>query len=144
MKVRQLLHDSPPASLAAEATVLEATRKMVEYRCGSVLVLDARGRMAGIFTERDLMVRVVSKARSPKNLTLGEVMTSEVFSVHPDQLVTDVRRELRERHIRHVPVLEDGEILGVLSMRDLLRADFEETRDNAKALDAYIRGEFQG
>lgn len=128
-------------ALPATASVLEATKLMVSSKCGSVLVQAPDGAVQGIFTERDLMVRVVAKSRSPRNVLLEEVMTADLFTTTPDERVTQVRRTMRERHIRHVPVLQDGQVITVLSMRDLLRADFEEVRHDAEALQRYIQGE---
>ena len=141
MKVRSLLSDRPVARLPAGATVRDAVDLMTEAGCGSVLVLDDRGKLKGIFTERDLMVRVVSKGKDPRKVRLEEVMTTEVFTTDPDQRVTLLRREMRSLHIRHVPVVEDDVVRAVLSMRDLLWADFAEKREDAKAMTAYIRGE---
>jgi signal-transduction protein with cAMP-binding, CBS, and nucleotidyltransferase domain len=128
-------------ALVPTATVLEATKLMVGTRRGSVLIRVNGDPPQGIFTERDLMVRVVARGRSPRNVRLEEVMTTDLFTTTPCQKVTTVRRAMRERHIRHVPVVQDGTVLTVLSMRDLLRADFEEIRDDAQALQRYIQGE---
>tara|TARA_R110002126_G_scaffold10067_16_gene45128 strand:- start:211 stop:642 length:432 start_codon:yes stop_codon:yes gene_type:complete len=143
MQIRQLINDFECVRLGPDDTVIAAVHKMVACTCGSVLVQDADGKMQGIFTERDLMTRVISKDLLPADVILKTVMTTEVYSVTPEDKVTEVRRELRQRHIRHVPVLEDGKVLAVLSMRDLLAADFAAQRESAKAMDAYIRGEPQ-
>jgi len=141
MKIKSLITDDMRVvSLPTSATVLEATQLMVGTRRGSVLVVDGAGAPAGIFTERDLMVRVVSEGIAPATLTLAEVMTTELFTAAPDDKITTIRREMRERHIRHLPVLEGGNVLAVLSTRDLLRADFEETREEAAAMRGYIQG----
>ena len=138
MKIQQLLSDRPVCHLDPSRSVLDATKAMVEHHCGSVAV--TRGdALVGIFTERDLMVRVVAKGRSPKNTLLEEVMTTDLYTVTADRLVSEVRREMRARHIRHVPVLEKDRILTVLSNRDLLRADYEEQRQDALAMTDYIR-----
>ena len=142
MKIQSLITDDMEVvSLPPTATVLEATKLMVGTRRGSVLVVDGAGRPAGIFTERDLMVRVVSEGVPPASLTLAEVMTTDLFTASPDDKITTIRREMRERHIRHLPVLAGGDVVAVLSMRDLLRADFEETREQAAAMRGYIQGE---
>lgn len=141
MKIRNLITDDMDVvSLAPGASVLDATKLMVGTRRGSVLVVDPGSSELGIFTERDLMVRVVAEGGSPQTVTLGEVMTTGLFTAHPEDKVQAVRREMRERHIRHLPVIEDGTVIAVLSMRDLLRADFEETREDAAAMRGYIQG----
>ena len=76
-----------------------------------------------------------------RNVPLKEVMTTDVFTAGPERAVTQLRREMRKLHIRHLPIVEKGQVLAVLSMRDLLWADFAAKRDDAKAMTAYIRGE---
>ena len=140
MRVRDLLTDFPVACLPPEATAFEAATVMTLGRQGSVLVL--RGdELLGIFTERDLMTRVVAEGLDPRQVRMRDVMSSELYTTDPEQRVTDVRRELQARHIRHVPVVEDGRIIAVLSSRDLLRADLQETRFVNRSMESYIRGD---
>ena len=141
MKVRQILGSLDPVRLPATASVREAVVKMVECGCGSVIIEDKQGSMLGIFTERDLMTRVIGVGLDPDSIQLKQVMSSEVFTAGPDDLVNDVRSQLRERHIRHVPVVEHGEVIAVLSVRDLIRAYMAEQKAANKAMDDYIRGE---
>lgn len=138
MKIKRLITDREVCRLDPQQTVLEAVRAMVRGHCGSVAVMED-GVLVGIFTERDLMVRVVSKGRSPRNTMLGEVMTQNLYTTTPERTACEVRRDMRERHIRHVPVMEGGKLRTVLSTRDLLRADFEEQREDAIAMSEYIR-----
>lgn len=140
MKVRQLLGSFEAVRLNAAASVRQAVLKMVDCKCGSVLIEDSNGQMLGIFTERDLMTRVIAKGLDPDAIPLGEVMTTEVFTTGPEDSVQEVRRQLRERHIRHVPVVEEGSVIAVLSVRDLIRADLAEQQATNSAMDDYIRG----
>jgi len=145
MKIHELAQDGGSVvCLAPTDTALEAAKLMAKHGVGSVLVTDKEGAIAGIFTERDLMVKVVAAGASPDATKLETVMTADVFTATPDQLVKDLRRDMRARHIRHVPVLENGKVLTVLSMRDLVRADLVEVRRDAEAMAAYIRGEGEG
>lgn len=141
MKVRQLLGSFAPVRLPSTASVREAVVQMVECGCGSVIIEGKQGSMLGIFTERDLMTRVIGVGLDPDTVQLEQVMSSEVFTAGPDDLVNEVRSQLRERHIRHVPVVEDGEVIAVLSVRDLIRAHLAEQKAANKAMDDYIRGE---
>ena len=142
MNIFSLLTDRGPqvVALGPRSTVLEAVRLMVEAHCGSVLVTDAGGQALGIFTERDLLVRVVSAEKDPRSTMLEEVMTRDLYTTGVDRKIAEVRREMRAKHIRHVPVMQDGRVVAVLSTRDLLQADFEEKRDHARAMSDYIRG----
>ena len=140
MLVRDILPDQPVQSLPQDITVLEAVKIMVKSSHGSILVLDGEA-MVGIFTERDLMVRVVAADRKPGEVKLEEVMSRDLFTEQPDRLVKDVIHEMRSRHIRHVPVLEGDKPISMLSIRDLLRAEREQVKQTAKELEAYIRGD---
>lgn len=142
-RVGQLLPMEPTLSLPADATVIEATRAMEQNRVGALLVHQDGRPLAGIFTERDVMIRVVNAGRDPRTTTLGEVMTSDVLTVSPEQRSSDVLRAMQTRHIRHVPVVQDGKPVGMLSLRHILRADLEEKKHEVEAITAYIQGGIQ-
>jgi CBS domain-containing protein len=108
-------------SVAATATVAEAVALMDEKGLGSVLVRDAAGAMAGIFTERDLMRRVVRQGRDPKTTPMSAVMSPDVRSVPPTESVLEVLRIMIEHGYRHMLVAEGGKPVGVLSIRDLMQ-----------------------
>ncbi|MAE45820.1 MAG: signal transduction protein [Planctomycetes bacterium] len=140
MKVRELLGSIDPVRLTPGASVRQAVRKMVDCKCGSVLIQEEDGTLRGIFTERDLMTRVIAVGLDPDAVKLEDVMSREVFTAAPDNLVKEVRQQLKERHIRHVPVIEKDKVIAVLSVRDLIRADLAEQRAANSAMDDYIRG----
>ena len=140
MRIRSLLQSQELLMLDEGATVLDAARAMSAKKVGAVLVTIGGGRLAGIFTERDLMSRVVVARKDPEKVLLREVMTPEVFSVGIDAEVKHVRVELQQRHIRHVPVIVEGRVAGILSLRDLLRADIDEMSVEVQALESYFLG----
>ena len=117
---------------------------MLEAHIGAILIVDSKGGPLGVFTERDLMTRVVVPEREPKGVQIKEVMTRELFTVSPERRINEVAREMQERHIRHLPVVEDGVVIGMLSLRDLLREHLAEKRHEVRALTAYIQGEGEG
>jgi CBS domain-containing protein len=100
---------------------------MKQRNVGSVLVLDD-GRLAGIFTERDALFRVLAAARDPATTTLGEVMTPQPQTMHPDEPFVRALRVMHEGKFRHLPVVEFGRPLGVVSVRDALDDDLVELR----------------
>jgi len=108
-----------------EATVTDSTRdtlrsaaeRMWREQTGSLLVLDGE-RLAGIITERDLL-RAVALGADPATATVDEAMTTEVFTVTPDMPLVDAAREMATRWIRHLPVEDDGRLVGMVSMRDV-------------------------
>jgi len=140
MRIRDLLQPQDLLMLDEGATVFEAARAMSAKKVGAVIVTADGGRLAGIFTERDLMSRVVVERKDPETVTLESVMTRDVFSVGVDAEVKAVRAELQQRHIRHLPVVIDGRIVGILSLRDLLRADIDEMSVEVQALESYFLG----
>jgi CBS domain-containing protein len=138
--IASLLTDRPVVTLTADASALDAARTMTERRVGALLVIDSAQRPSGIFTERDLMTRVVVPGRDPATTRLAEVMTRELFVTSPDARIAAVRQELQRLHIRHVPVVEGGRFVALLSLRDLLRADLEECSIERHKLTEYIHG----
>ncbi len=140
MRIRELLQPQDLLTLDKGATVFEAARAMSAKKVGAVIVTAHGGKLAGIFTERDLMSRVVVARKDPETVTLDEVMTRDVFSVGVDAEVKSVRTELQQRHIRHLPIVADGRIVGILSLRDLLRADIDEMSIEVQAMESYFLG----
>ncbi len=109
------LHSTRPGE-----TVLAATQQMNEYGIGALLVLDGEGNLLGIFTERDVLRRVVAAELAPSTVQVGEVMTTEVACCTPETSIDDARAIFRQRRIRHLPVIsDDGEIQGLISIGDL-------------------------
>lgn len=101
------------------ATVLEATRRMNEEQVGSVLVMDGP-RLLGIFTERDVLRRVVGRLRQPERTPLSEVMTADVICCPPEAPVDDVAELMRRRRIRHVPIVDaEDAVVGLVSIGDI-------------------------
>ena len=140
MRVGELLEPQDLLTLPETASAMEAARAMSRRKVGAVLVTTGDGHLIGIFTERDLMARVVVEQRDPDQTTLAEVMTRDPFCVGPDHGVDEVRRELQRRHIRHLPIVVDGRLAGVLSLRDILDADLAKKAHEVEALENYFLG----
>ena len=101
-------------------TVLAATQKMNEHSIGALLVVDDSGNLLGIFTERDVLRRVVAVERAPSSIQVGEVMTAEVACCKPETSIDDARSIFRQHRIRHLPVVDDsGKVQGLISIGDL-------------------------
>ncbi len=138
--IRELLTDRSPISVPGTMTVLDAAKTMHAAKIGALLVDDAKGTV-GVFTERDLMARVVVAGLDPATTPIANVMTRDLFTAGPDERINEIARRLQERHIRHLPVIEDGKVIGMLSLRDLLREHVDVKRSEVQALTAYIQGE---
>jgi CBS domain-containing protein len=102
---------------SATDTLRSAAERMWRQQTGSLLILDD-GRLTGIITERDVL-RAVALGADPATATVDEAMTAEVFTVPPDMALRDAAREMATRWIRHLPVAEEGRVLGMVSMRDI-------------------------
>jgi CBS domain-containing protein len=140
-EIQSLLRGRPVLTLPETSSALDAAREMSRNKVGAILVVDASGRPRGIFTERDLMTRIVVEGHDPAGARLGEVMTRELYTSPPERKVAEVCRELQQRHIRHLPVVKDEQVIGMLSLRDLLRADLEQASQELSETQRYIRGE---
>ena len=137
--IGELLVGRAVVTVSKGATVQEAVQSMGDSKIGAVMVLEDDGSPLGIFTERDLMMRVIYAGIDPKTAPIVDHMTSEVFSVSPERTVSDSAHEMQSRHIRHLPIVRDGELIGLLSLRDLLRELLWAKRAEVKALTAYIQ-----
>lgn len=107
-------------SVTPTATVAEAVRMMNDEEIGAVAVLDQQ-KLVGIFTERDVMVRLVGAGRDPLTTRVSEVMTSAVRSVEPATPIGEAMQLMSEKGMRHLPVVENGQVRGMISMRDATR-----------------------
>jgi CBS domain-containing protein len=106
-------------SVSPDSSVLEATRKMNHHRVGAVMVMNGE-RVAGIFTERDVLQRVIGEEREPSEITVGEAMTRDVVCCGPDATLDEISELMRSRRIRHVPICdEDGRLMGLISIGDI-------------------------
>jgi CBS domain-containing protein len=117
-RVREILQRDRPLVSHTGDTVCAAAACMAEHHCGSVLVCDDH-RLRGIFTERDLLVRVVAAGRDPASTQLVEVMTPDPDTIEGSEPVAAAVRQMDEGGYRHLPVLEGERILGVMSLRDV-------------------------
>jgi CBS domain-containing protein len=123
--IRRIIETRAVLAVAPETTVHEAARQMHQHDFGSTLVV-SHGRLVGIFTERDALNRVLAAGRNPKTTRLADVMTANPQSVHPDQPFGYALLMMYENGYRHVPVVEDGKPVGVVSARDVLGPELQE------------------
>jgi CBS domain-containing protein len=137
MLICDLLTNQVTVFAESHQTVLEVASLMVEHNIGAVPVLED-GNLAGIFSERDLMRRVVVGGKDPARTPVGEVMTEDPLTVAPnDQLETCMT--LMKRHgFRHLPVCAGRELKGVVSLRDILLHDLDEKDDEVRMMRAYM------
>jgi len=116
-----------------ETTVLKAAKMMSEANVGSVIVREG-GEVRGIFTERDLLRRVVVAEKDPTTTPVGEAMSSPVKSCRLDDAISVCAAELSEQHIRHLAVIEDGALVGLVGLRDVLTVQLRETEKKVEQM----------
>ena len=117
-RMSEIVKHQNPLTLAASATVKQACERMRDGCVGAVLVTDKDRHLLGIFTGRDAVCRVLAEGNDPEKLTLGEVMTREPIAMPPGKNAIDALRLMQEGGFRHVPVVDDGIVVGVVSKGD--------------------------
>lgn len=121
-KVRDVM-TGEPVTLAATAPVSEAARLMRERDIGTIIVLKANGKLCGVVTDRDIVVRAIGERRDPWNTQMDEICShDDVSTVSPDTAIDEAVRQLRGKAVRRLPVLENGRVVGIVSMGDLALA----------------------
>ena len=125
-------------TIHADASAQAAAMLMNEAHIGSLVVTDQDGHLIGIFTERDLLKRVVARDLLPHEVRVGDVMTGEVWTCATETPLDEVRLLMAERRIRHVPVLDDGRLLGMISIGDLNAARVAEMSATISYLEQFI------
>lgn len=124
-------------AIAEDEPVLEAVRLMAEHHIGAVVVM--RGEeLAGIASERDYARKVVLEGRSSRDTSVATIMSSPVVCVGPSESVSDCMAIMTERHIRHLPVLDGGRVLGIVSIGDLVKEVIEDQKQEISLLQQYI------
>jgi CBS domain-containing protein len=134
-KADKTTHTTTPS-----ASVLDAVKLMAEQNIGSLLVMEGR-TVVGLVTERDYARKIVLLARSSKETPVRDIMTSPVMYVRPDQTSEECMALMTENRVRHLPVMEDGTLIGVISIGDLVKDVISEQKFIIQQLEHYIAGE---
>jgi CBS domain-containing protein len=139
--IRQVLAQkgSDVLSIAPDATVHEAIKRMADSNIGSLVVIH-HGRLVGIFTERHYARNVFLKGRSSPQTRVGDVMEKRVVCIHPDQQVEEGMALMSDKRVRHLPVIDDGNLLGLVSIGDLVKSIISEREFVIEQLEHYIHG----
>ena len=126
-------------SIGPDATVIEAIQMMADKRAGALLVMNGPS-LVGIISERDYAREVILKGRSSKDTQVKEIMSSEVITVPSTYGVQASLAVMTERHIRHLPVVDDDVVVGVVSIGDLVKDVISDQQSTIEQLESYIRG----
>ncbi|HTT39981.1 MAG TPA: CBS domain-containing protein [Burkholderiales bacterium] len=124
-------------SISPDASVFDALKVMAEKEVGALVVLDGE-RLAGIFSERDYARKVILHGKSSKDTAVREIMTPKVICVRPDQSVEDCMALMTDKRVRHLPVLADKKVIGVISIGDVVKAVISEQKFMIEQLEHYI------
>ena len=124
-------------TVPASATALDAAQVMNEHGIGGVVVLED-GEMVGVFTERDILRRVVASHKDPARTRLRDVLTYPIVTVRPDTSLEACRGLITQKRIRHIPVVGDGGLCGIITSGDILAYQMEEQKDTIDYLSSYV------
>jgi CBS domain-containing protein len=135
--IAELIEGQTLTVIEPSITVRAAAQRMSERNIGAVAVVDS-GRLAGIFSERDIMSRVVARGLDPENTRVDLVMTKELVVGGPEEDVDTAIQKMHSIRARHLPIVEDGKLVGMISIRDLLEIDDEQQRAKATFLNELV------
>lgn len=126
-------------SVTPETSVLDAIKLMAEKSIGSLVVMNG-DELCGILSERDYARKVIIKGRSSKNTQVSEIMSTTVFTTSSAQTVNECMELMTEKHFRHLPVVEDNRVIGMISIGDLVQAIISDQQEEIEQLEHYISG----
>ena len=138
-QVRDIIGNREFYSVRESDTVATAARRMADLQCGAILVLDD-GRLRGVFSERDLMLRVVLQKLDPENTPVRTVMSTDVTTIDESASTEEAMEAMHRHGCRHLPVTRAGQVVGFLSMRDLMDFQLARQSEELHHMKAYIHG----
>lgn len=142
MKVKRILagKSSEVITIQPEQTLQEASQLLTEYNIGAVLVVNGDGKPAGILSERDIVRKLAILGRDSVTVKVSEAMTSDLIIAVPEDDLSYVMNTMTEKHIRHLPVMQDQKLVGIISIGDVVKAQRDHFAGEARTLQQYIDG----
>lgn len=139
--IKQLLENkgSKILSIDPNSSVFDAIKSMANHHIGSLIVMQ-NGRLVGIITERDYSRNVVLKGKSSVNTAVKDIMTKNVLCTKPEQTVEEAMALMTDKRVRHLPVIENGNVIGIISIGDLVKTIISEQKHIIEQLEHYING----
>jgi CBS domain-containing protein len=132
-QIGEIIEGHPLFHVPSTATVRDVARTMSDRNIGAIAVLDS-GKLVGIFSERDVLTRIVAEGRNPDDTRVDSVMTRDIIVAAPGDDINDALQKMHECNCRHLPVVQGGNLVGMISIRDLLRVDDDANREKATFL----------
>ncbi|KCZ45820.1 MULTISPECIES: CBS domain-containing protein [unclassified Hyphomonas] len=144
MTIDQILNDKGREiiSVKADSTLSEAARILDEKRIGAVVALGDGGEIVGVLSERDIVRHVARNGASALNIHVGDAMTRDVITIESTTKVDDAMQLMTDRRVRHLPVLRNDRLIGVVSIGDLVKWKIAETEAEAEAMKSYIATQY--
>ena len=127
-------------SISPDASVFDAIKLMADKAIGSLVVLEEDARLAGIVTERDYARKVIIKGRSSRDTRVADIMSTGVITAAADHTVNECMETMTEKKVRHLPVVEDGTVIAMISIGDLVQAIIADQQEEIEQLEHYISG----
>lgn len=135
--ISEIVGEHPLFSVDRDQTVADTVRYMAEKNVGAVPVMN-NNRLVGIFSERDVIKRVMARGLDAKSVIVGDVMTTKLVVAEADESYESCLKKMQKAHCRHLPVVKGDQLLGIVSLRDLLMIDLDEKERNLEYLQSYI------
>jgi len=135
--LREVMREGFIFAVQRDGMVAEAARTMEAHNVGIVAILEGE-RLVGVFSERDIVRRVSNRGLDPATTCVGEVMTFELVVADPDEDYQTAMRKMDQANIRHLPIVSDGQLISMLSIRDLMRVDMERMTEEIRYLHEYL------
>jgi CBS domain-containing protein len=135
--IKAILGDRETIVVARSASIADAARLMAVHHIGALPVLENE-RLVGIFTERDVLTRIVAAGRNPETTTVGDVMSTDLIVGDVNESYDTCLARMKQAHVRHLLALQEGKLAGIVSLRDVLAADVDEKAEELTMLNAYV------
>ena len=132
-QIGEIIEGHPLFHVAPTDSVREVARTMSKNKIGAIAVLDA-GKLVGIFSERDVLTRIIAEGRNPDETKVDSVMTKDLIVASPTDDINEALQKMRDCNCRHLPVVQGGKLVGMISIRDLLQVDDDDNRAQATFL----------
>ena len=141
MKVKDILRVKGTAvvSVSPDTIIFDALSLMSKYNVGAVLVVD-NDNLVGVFTERDYARKIILKGRTSLDTNVSEIMSDEVITVHPEESIPECMALMSDKRVRHLPVVQDGQVIGIISIGDVVKFIIEEQEVVIEHFKMYISG----
>ncbi len=142
--IPDIVNDQTICAMTTDGTARQAAERMVERNTAAVVILDANGKLLGIVTERDVTRRVVAVGLAGDKTKLGDIMTPNPDTLGPNDSALDALELMRLRNFRHLPVVDEGRVVGMVSIRDLYAAVKVELEESIRETEAFVFGDRYG